>query len=200
MQTVFQNLTWRKIFNSKSDALYFFQSKIWRVAKILNHNLTLSVFSNSKSDTLWKFLFKICFSNHLFRLSLSYYQRTTCWILTMSCGKKIFLRVCGMCLSHVWYYLFGYCLLYGTWVLGGCDDEIICTTRWFIQISLDFRKWLVHKDFILRDIKILVYLPWPSRTQSTIFISSDSNLVFLTCSFLSAKTDPPLVCVILVFW
>ena len=35
----FQNLTCRKILNSKSNALYFFQSKIWRVVKPLNQNL-----------------------------------------------------------------------------------------------------------------------------------------------------------------
>ena len=39
--------------------------------------------------------------------------------MTMGCVKKIFLRVCGMCLSQVWYYLSGYCVLYGTWVLDG---------------------------------------------------------------------------------
>ena len=60
-----QNLTWWKIFNSKSNALYFFQSKIWRVLKPLNQNLTrcenlvsksdgLEIF-NSKSDKFWNF-------------------------------------------------------------------------------------------------------------------------------------------------
>ena len=104
-----------------------------------------------------------------------------------------------MCLSHVWYYLFGYCFLYCTWVLDGCDDCIICTANWFIQISLEFRKWLVDKDVILKDSKLLVYLPWPSRKQSTTFISSNSNLVSFTFSVLSANTDP-LVCVNSVFW
>ena len=37
----------------------------------------------------------------------------------MACGKKIFLQVCGMCLSQVWYYLFGYCFLYGLGFLVG---------------------------------------------------------------------------------
>ena len=44
-------------------------------------------------------------------------------------GQKGFLRVCGMCLSHVWYFLFAYCVLNGNWVLHGCDDYIICTTN-----------------------------------------------------------------------
>ena len=104
-----------------------------------------------------------------------------------------------MCLSHNWYNLFGYYILYGTWVLVGCVDYIICTANWSIQNSLEFRKWLVYKDFILKDTKLLSKLPWPSRKQSTIFISSSSNLVFLTFSILSAKTEP-LVCVVFVFW
>ena len=103
-----------------------------------------------------------------------------------------------MCLSHVWYYLLGCCVLYGNWVLDGCDDHIICTTN-RLQISLEFKKWLAYQDFILKDTKLLVKLAWPSRKESTIFISSFLNLVLLTCSFLSGKTDP-LVCVDLVFW
>ena len=113
--------------------------------------------------------------------------------------KKVFLRVCGMCLSHNWYNLFGYCVLYGTWILDGFVDYIICTTNSFIQISLDFKKWLVYKDLNSKDNKLLSSLPWPSRKQSTIFISSSSNLVFLTFSILSANTER-LVCVVFVFW
>ena len=76
--------------------------------------------------------------------------------MTTAYGKKIFVRVCGMCLSHICYYLFGFCVLCGNWVLDGCDDYIICTTYWFIQISLEFWKWLVYKDFILKVTKSLV--------------------------------------------
>ena len=32
---IFQNLSCRKMFNSKSNALYLFQTKIWRVIKFL---------------------------------------------------------------------------------------------------------------------------------------------------------------------
>ena len=95
--------------------------------------------------------------------------------------------------------LFRYCFLYATWVFGGCDDYIICTFNWFIQISLEFRKWFVYKEFILKDTKLLLQLPCSSKKQSTYCISSNSNLDFLTCSILSANTDP-LVCVDLVFW
>ena len=63
----------------------------------------------------------------------------------------------------------------------------------------EFRKWLVYKDSVLRDTKLPSKLPWPSRKQSTIFISSSSNLVFLTFSILSANTEP-LVCVVFVLW
>ena len=60
---------------------------------------------------------------------------------------------------------------------------------------------LVYRVFILKVTNLFVYLPWPSRKQSTIFISSNSTSVFLTCSFLSAKikTDP-LICINLVLW
>ena len=39
---------------------------------------------------------------------------------------------------------------------------------------MDFRKSLVYKDFILKDTKLLVYLPGPSGKQSTYSISSES--------------------------
>ena len=112
--------------------------------------------------------------------------------------EKIFCE-CVICVCLTFATIFFYCVHYGAWVLDGCDVYIICATNWFKQISLVFRKWLVYKDFILKDTKLLVYLPWPSRKQSTIFISSNSILVFLTCSILSANTDP-LVCVDIVFW
>ena len=104
-----------------------------------------------------------------------------------------------MCFSHVWYNPFADCVLYGTWILDGCVDCIICTANWFIQISLEFRKGLVYKHFILKDTKLLSKLPWPSRKQSTIFISSSSHLVFLTFSILSANTEP-LVYVVFIIW
>ena len=135
-------------------------------------------------------LFKIFFSDSCC-IVIKVLQRTTC-------RYKDFLRVLGMCLSHNWYNLFAYCILYGTWVLNGCVDHIICTTNWFIQISLEFRKWLVYKDLILKDTKVLSKLPWLSRKQSTIFISSNSNLVILTFSILSPNTEA-LVCVVFVF-
>ena len=52
-----------------------------------------------------------------------------------------------MCWSHNWYNLFADCVLYGNWDLDGCVDYIICTTNLFIKSSLEFRNWLVYKDF-----------------------------------------------------
>ena len=40
MQTIFQNLTCPKFFNSKYNGSYFFQSKTWRFVKLFNKNLT----------------------------------------------------------------------------------------------------------------------------------------------------------------
>ena len=94
---------------------------------------------------------------------------------------------------HIWYYLFAYCVLYGNWIFDGCDDNVIRATIWFMPVSLEIRKWLAYKDFILKDSKLLVQLQCPSRKQSTTFI------IFLACSILSAKTDP-LVSIDLVFW
>ena len=126
-------------------------------------------------------------------------QKTACWKMTTgTCKKLCYECVACVCLT-IGTIFFGYCFLYGTWVLAGCVDYIICTTNWFIQIFLGFRKWLVYKDLILKDTKLLSKLPWPSRKQSTIFISSNSTLVFLTFSILSANTEP-LVCVVLFFW
>ena len=49
METLFQKMTYPKFFNSKSNALYFFESKIWRFVKLFK----------SKSDAFWNFDFKI---------------------------------------------------------------------------------------------------------------------------------------------
>ena len=63
---IFQNLTSRKSFNSKSNALYFFQFKIGRVAKTSNQNPTRCENFNSKSDKFQNFFSEIwilsCFS------------------------------------------------------------------------------------------------------------------------------------------
>ena len=52
MQTFFQNLTCGKILNSKSKALYFFQSKIWRFERLFYQNLMRFEWYIPKSDTL----------------------------------------------------------------------------------------------------------------------------------------------------
>ena len=45
MQTIVQDLRCQKIFNTESTALYFFQSKIWRVVKLLNQTVTRCIFN-----------------------------------------------------------------------------------------------------------------------------------------------------------
>ena len=74
VQTIFQNVTCRKICNSKSNSLYFFQSNIWRVVKLLNQNLNWCFLFILKSNTLYNFYSKSAFQNHLFRFSLIYYE------------------------------------------------------------------------------------------------------------------------------
>ena len=119
--------------------------------------------------------------------------------MTTAWGKKFFYK-CAACV----------CLTFGTTflpilfntaigLLMGVMTISIFLTNWFIQISLEFRKRLVSKDFILKDNKLIAKLPWSFRKQSIIFVSSNSNLIFLGRSFLSAKTDPQ-VCVHLVLW
>ena len=92
-----------------------------------------------------------------------------------------------------------------------------CLKRSFCQLSSWWVWWLYHlpyqliyknffriqkkvslQRFFLKGTKLVMWLPWPSRKQPTISISSNSNLVFLASSILSAKTDP-LFCVDLVF-
>ena len=73
------------------------------------------------------------------------------------------------------------------------------------ELPIDLYKSLWNSDIgyftkiFLKHIKLLVKIQWPSRKQSTTFFSSNSDLVFLTSSILSAKSDP-LVCVDSFFW
>ena len=64
---------------------------------------------------------------------------------------------------------------------------------------LGIRKMVSLQRFYFKNTKLLSKIPRPSRKQSTIFVSSSSNLVFLTFSIISANTEP-LVCVVFVFW
>ena len=59
MQTIFQNLTCQKLFNSKAIALHFFKSKIWRIVEKLIRNLTRRKKFDSKSERTTKLWFKI---------------------------------------------------------------------------------------------------------------------------------------------
>ena len=119
--------------------------------------------------------------------------------MTTFCWKKLFYDYVGhVFVSHLVLF-FAYCILHGNLFPDGCDEFLIWSTNWFLQTSLDFRKWVIYKNFLSKGTKTLVNLPWPSRKQSSIFNSSSSNLVPLTCSILLAKTDL-LASVNLVFW
>ena len=54
MQKFFRKLTCPKFNNSKSNALYFFQSKIWRFVRLFHQNLTCFEIFISKADALEK--------------------------------------------------------------------------------------------------------------------------------------------------
>ena len=131
---LFENYCFFKIVLFKNN--FFF--KIWRVVKFLIQNLTRCKNFKSKSA------FEIVFSDSRW-IFIKVLQTSKNNLLEIEdgLGKRIFLRVCGMSLSHVWYNLFGYCVLYGNPVLAGREDYIICTTNWFIQNSLEFKEWLV---------------------------------------------------------
>ena len=167
---------------------------MWRVVFFCFENLTHCKLFYSKSA------FQIIFSDsRWFIIKISTYIKEQ--LVEKWQGlevQRLFTSVWHVFVSRL-ILTFGSCVLYGNWVLGGCDDYIFCTTNWFTKIYLEFKKRLVYKDFILKDTKLLVKLPRPSRKHSTFFISTNSSLLFLNCSILSAKTDS-LVCIDLVFW
>ena len=121
----FRNLTCRKMFNSNSNVMHFFSLQ----------NLTSCKTFESKSDAfffkIWhivNFYFKVCFSNQIFRFSLIIIKVQTKSknnLLDNDDGLR-----CGLCLSHVWYFFFGYYFLNGKWVRDWCDDYITCTIKW----------------------------------------------------------------------
>ena len=87
-------------------------------------------------------------------------------------GEKPFFE-CGMCLSLIWDYLIGYCVLYGNSVLDGCDDchlhyQMNYTNHW------GFQKMEVSN---LEEKKILKFniLTIPSSRESTFFINFNWN-------------------------
>ena len=57
--------------------------------------------------------------------------------------------MCGMYLSHVWYFFFRYCVFYGPWVPMG-----VMTLSFALPIEL-YKEWLVYKDFF-RQTKLVV--------------------------------------------
>ena len=150
----FKIVLFKNIFSSKLCFLkIFFPSKscFLKIFFLQNHafwklilflNLTRRKIFNSK---LW-------FLNLLFRLLLHCYQRATENNFVAWC--KRFFYECAACVCAAIGAIFLVIAFFmALRVLVGCVDYIICTTSWFIQISLEFRKWLIYKDLILKDIR-----------------------------------------------
>ena len=89
-----------------------------------------------------------------------------------------------------------------------CRLEVVEQTTWLVwrllipiekivsDMEETFRSTVVcHCEPVAKRQKILrlwsyrVNFPWPSRKQPTTFIKCHSNIVFLSCLFLSATTD-----------
>ena len=100
------NLTRRNYSNSESDAVCFLPQHLTRFSS--TQNLTRREIIDLKSDTVLIFSSKSYFLNRLLRFSPKYHQNVTDieeqlvgkW---QQLGVKSFLRVCSMCLSHIWY-------------------------------------------------------------------------------------------------
>ena len=150
VQRFFQILTGLKILNSKSNALCFFQSKIWRVVKVLFQSLTLCFFlflnltrSNIFMQTL---LLKPSFQILAELLSKCYQQRIlTCWNMTMAWGKKFFYEcVACVCLTFGTFFLvIGSCMAIGffmVWLLYQLHYQLIYTNIFAFQKMVSLQK------------------------------------------------------------
>ena len=156
---------------------------MWRVVKFLNWNLTRRKIFNSKS----------CFLNLLFRFLLHCYQSVTENNFMVWCKKILYDCVACDCLTIGTIFLLFASFLALGFLMG------VVSISFALPFDLEIRNWLVYKVLNLKDTKLLSKLPWPSRKKSTIFIISNSNLVFFSFSILSANTET-LVCVVFVFW
>ena len=187
--------------------------KIWHFEKFLIQNLTHCIFFTFKIWQVVKLFylkirhfFSFLFRNLLFKssseilveiLSRCYQnKRTTCW-KTITASVESFS-------TSVWHVLFSHLLLFFCslrFLMAIVFSMGVMTISSALLIDLHNFLWkMVNlQRFFLKDTKLLLKLPWPSKKQSTIFISFNSNLVFLSCWILSAKTDF-LLCVDLVFW
>ena len=127
---LFKNLFFFKIWR-----VVFFQFRIWRVKKFSIQNV----------------LFKLCFLDSGWTVT-KVVQRTSCWKMTTATCKKFFYEcVACFCLTFgIIFLVIAFFMALG-FLLGVLT--IICTTNWLIQSSLQFRKRLVYKDFILKDFK-----------------------------------------------
>ena len=89
----------------ESLRLCFFSIQNLKCSWTLIQNLTSCILLKSKFDALCFSISKVCFWNGAFSFPLNFYkcyslQRKLCWKMTRTWGKKLFLWVCRMCLSH----------------------------------------------------------------------------------------------------
>ena len=68
--------------------------------------------------------------------------------------EKQILGMCGMCSCQNWYYTFAYGVLYGNWVLDGCDECIICTTYLIFTNLFGIQKMVNLQKLYLKRYKI----------------------------------------------
>ena len=82
---LFQNLKRWVFFNSKSNAWYSFDTKIWTAVFFLIQNLI--------SNCVFRFvlIYHMCYQN----------QRTICWKMTTTCAKRFFISVWHVSVSHL---------------------------------------------------------------------------------------------------
>ena len=142
-----QNLTRCKTFKSKSDALWKFCFKIWRVVFFLNLARCKIVFSKS----VFKWYFQI-FADFLSKWYQ--HQRTNCWKMTTARLKKIFYEcVACVCLTFGTIFLFIAFFL----AIGFLMD--VMTISFAAQIDLYIILWNSEKVYFTKILfsKILNY-------------------------------------------
>ena len=84
------------------------------------------------------------------------YQQPTCGKMTTTWCKRFFYE-CVVCVCFSFATIFFFiAFLLALGFLMGVMSTSFALPIFFIQISLEFRKWLVYKDFILKDTKLLL--------------------------------------------
>ena len=192
------------IFFSKSDMskklwfkilrVIFFKAKIWRVVKTLFQNLTRCVFC-LKNLTRCKFLisvFQIILSDfRWFNIKLLPTSNNT--LLENDNGLEVKTHFTGVSYVFVSRLVLPFWLLRFLWQSGSWWVSWLYKLHYQLIYTKIFG---VQKMVSLQSTSIVIMIIWK---KYTIFIISNSNLSFSTCSILCAETGP-LVRVDLVVW